>query len=153
MGSRQNLTVIDTNIFVIDLRYQRDKNFRVNREFLNRISKSGLGVTTLINLLELCGILSFNLNLQQLTELFFYFSQHYKVQVVPPPEFKQFFPAIQIEDIFKIITLKVSLGDALFITTIKKYLPLASMVVSWDKEHLAGKIDIEVISPGDFLDK
>ena len=153
MGSWQSLIVIDTNIFVIDLRYPRDKNFGINKEFLNKISRSGLGVTTLVNLLEVCGILSFNLNPQQLTELFFYFSQYYRVQVIPPPEFKQPFPALQIEDIFKTITLRTSLGDALFITTIKKYLPIANTIVSWDKEHLAGKINIEVISPEDFLNK
>jgi len=87
----------------------------------------------------------------QLAELFFYFSHRYKIHVIPPPEFKQYFPTVRIEDIFKTITLRTSLGDALFITVIKNYLPLANTIVSWDKEHLAGKIDIEVISPEDFL--
>lgn len=135
----------------IDLCYQRDKNFGINKEFLNNISKNGLGVTTLINLLELCGILSFNLSSQQLIELFLYFPRHYRISVVPPPELEGHLPRVRIEDVFKIITLRTSFGDALFIATIKKYLPLANTIVSWDKEHLTGKINIEVISPEEFI--
>jgi len=152
MGPRQGLTIIDTNVFVIDLRYRRDKNFDINREFLENMSKSGLGVTTLTNLLELCGILSFNLNGQQLTELFFHFRRRYKICVVPTPQIKQYFPTVRVEDILKIISLKTGLGDALFIATIKNCLPLATTIVSWDKDHLTGRIDIEVVSPKDFLE-
>lgn len=73
--------------------------------------------------------------------------------MVPSPEFDQRFPAFRVENIFKTITLKTSLGDALFIGAIRKFLPLAKAIVSWDKEHLVGKSDIEVISPKDFLER
>ena len=52
-------------LFVIDLRYKRDRNFSVNRTFLERIAHNHTGVTTLFNLLEVCGILSFNLEEKQ----------------------------------------------------------------------------------------
>jgi hypothetical protein len=55
------LTVIDTPVFVIDLRYRRDKNFAANRSFFDRIAQDQGGATTIFNLLEVCGILSFNL--------------------------------------------------------------------------------------------
>ena len=61
--------LIDTNVFVIDLRYPRDRNFGVNRRFLDAIKRERSGITTTINLLELCGILSFNLNQRQLSTL------------------------------------------------------------------------------------
>ena len=151
MGPRQGLTIIDTNVFVIDLRYRRDKNFDINREFLENMSKSGLGVITLTNLLELCGILSFNLNGQELTELFFHFSRRYKICVVPTPQIKQYLPTVRVEDILKIISLKTSLGDVLFIGMIKNCLPLAMTIISWNKEHLTGRIDSEIVSPKDFF--
>ena len=62
MGAKPELILIDTNIFVIDLRYKRDTNYQVNQEFLSTAAQSGNGFTTIVNLLELCGILSFNLN-------------------------------------------------------------------------------------------
>lgn len=89
---------------------------------------------------------------QQLAELFFHFSRRYKICVVPTPQIKQYLPAVRVEDILKIISLKTGLGDVLFIATIKNCLPLATTIVSWDKEHLTGRIDIEVVSPKDFLE-
>ncbi len=66
MDPKQELILIDTNIFVIDLRYKRDVNFKKNQAFLVEIAQSRSGFTTLANLMGLCGILSFNLNPMQL---------------------------------------------------------------------------------------
>ena len=87
MGQKQDLILIDTNVFVIDLRYKRDVNYLANRSFLSLAARRKTGFTTIVNLLELCGILSFNLNERQLTEFWFYFQGKYKVRVVPPPDF------------------------------------------------------------------
>ena len=72
MDKKKCLIFIDTNVFIIDLRYKRDKHFRKNRAFLDFIASSSKGVTSIFNLLEICGILSFNLNRQQLMELFYF---------------------------------------------------------------------------------
>ena len=55
MGPGQELVLIDTNVFVIDLRYHRDPNFNENRRFLEGIELSDRGFTTLVNVFELCG--------------------------------------------------------------------------------------------------
>lgn len=70
MGPKQELVLVDTNIFAIDLRYKRDSNFENNRAFLDLIAEKKNGFTTIVNLLELCGILSFNLNEKQLIVTF-----------------------------------------------------------------------------------
>ena len=69
MGAEQELILIDTNIFVIDLRYKRDTNYKVNQAFLSSVAQNGNGFTTIVNLLELCGILTFYLNRGQLIDL------------------------------------------------------------------------------------
>jgi hypothetical protein len=43
VGPKQDLVLIDTNIFVIELRYKRDTNFEVNRVFLAQIGDKGNG--------------------------------------------------------------------------------------------------------------
>ena len=73
MDATTSLTVIDTTVFIIDLRYKRDRYFAANRAFLDWIAQARNGATTLFNLLEVGGILSFNLNEKQLQELFSYF--------------------------------------------------------------------------------
>ncbi len=104
------LIVIDTSVFVIDLRYKRDKEFPVNRAFLDRAAQSRSAATTIFNLLEVCGILSFNLNERQLRELLHYFPQHYQVEVLPHASLESSLPAFTTGELFNMILKKVSLS-------------------------------------------
>jgi hypothetical protein len=151
VGPKQDLVLIDTNIFVIDLRYKRDTNYEVNRVFLDHIGDKGKGFTTIVNLLELCGILSFNLNEKQLIELWFYFQDRYGVVVLPVPSFETNFPPIEIKQIFDLIRSRISLGDALMISVVNKHLPFVSTMVSWDDIHFENIFPGTVLTPGEYL--
>jgi predicted nucleic acid-binding protein len=143
--------LVDTNIFVIDLRYKRDTNYETNRAFLNYIGEKRNGFTTIVNLLELCGILSFNLNEKQLIELWFYFQDRYGVVVLPVPSFETSFPVIEMREIFDLIKGRTSLGDALMISVAKKHLPFVSTMVSWDDIHFENIFPGAVLTPQKFL--
>ena len=151
MGSKQGLILIDTNIFVIDLRYKRDINFKLNQSFLSAVAQNGIGFTTIVNLLELCGILSFNLNQDQLLDLWTYFQNRYKITVLPEPELQGDFPGIKINRLFGILRKKTSFGDALMITVAEKYLSFISTMVTWDSEHFKDKFAGKVLTPDEFL--
>lgn len=151
MGPQQELVLIDTNIFVIDLRYKRDVFYEKNLEFLAFIAQNGTGFTTTVNLLELCGILSFNLNEKQLLELWFYFQDRYKVNVLPTSTFDTNFPAIGIKEIFDQLKKRTSLGDALVLALTKKHLPFISTMITWDKDHFEGKFSGTVLTPEEFI--
>jgi len=153
MGPEQDLVLVDTNIFVIDLRYKRDTNYKVNRTFLDHIGEKRNGFTTIVNLLELCGILSFNLNEKQLIELWFYFQDRYGVVVLPIPSFETNFPVIEIKEIFDLMKGKTSLGDALMISVAKKHLPFVSGMVSWDDMHFKNIFPGTVLTPEKYLKK
>ena len=120
MGAEQELILIDTNIFVIDLRYKRDTNYRVNQAFLSSVAQNGNGFTTIVNLLELCGILSFNLNGDQLFDLWTYFCDRYMVTVLPEPDLQSDFPDIEIRRLFDMLSKKSSFGDALMMAVAEK---------------------------------
>jgi len=135
VGQKQDLVLVDTNIFVIDLRYKRDTNYKINLAFLDHIGEKRNGFTTIVNLLELGGILSFNLNEKQLFELWFYFQDRYGVVVLPVPSFETKFPVIEIKGIFDLMKHRTSLGDALMISVAKKHLPFVTTMVSWDDLH------------------
>ena len=154
MGSQQELILIDTNIFVIDLRYRRDTNFKVNQAFLSVIAQTGNGFTTIINLLEICGILSFNLNPDQLFDLWTYFRDRYKITVLPEPELQSVFPGIRIKRIFNILCEKASFGDALMISVAEKYLSFVSTLVTWDNnDHFKDKFNGKVLTPAEYMSK
>ena len=135
MDAKQDLVLIDTNIFVIDLRYKRDVYYKTKRRFLDYMAKKRTGFTTIVNLLELCGILSFNLNEKQLNELWFYFQDRYQVSVLPVPSLETNFPTIGIKELFDLLKTKTSLGDALMVSVAKSHLPFISTMVTWDNLH------------------
>ena len=147
------LTVIDTSVFIIDLRYKREKDFAVNRAFLDWIAQDRSGATTLFNILEVCGVLSFNLNERQLQELFFYFPEHFRVEVLPHHDFESLLPALRTGDLFEVISRKASFGDALIIAVIEKYIHGASRFVSWNAQHFIGRLSIPSLTPKKFLEK
>ena len=153
MVAAADLTVIDTPVFVIDLRYKRDKNFAANRSFLDRIAKEQRGATTIFNLLEVCGISSFNLNEKQLKELFHYFPHHYRVEVFPHSTLESPLPALRTGDLFEIISMKTGFGDALIVSAIEKHVPGATRFVSWNAQHFRDRLSIPALTPREFLDR
>ena len=153
MGSKQDLILIDTNIFAIDLRYKRDTNFKLNQSFLSSVAQRGSGFTTIVNLLELCGILSFNLNQDQLLDLWTYFQDRYKITVLPEPDLQSDFPYIKLDRLFAILCKKTSFGDALMISVAEKYLSFVSTLVTWDNEHFKDKFNGNVLTPDECLSR
>lgn len=151
--SRHRASIIDTPVFVIDLRYKRDRNFATNRRFLDRIAQEGYGATTIYNLLEVCGILAFNLNQSQLKELFHYFPKHYHLEVLPHSTFESPLPALKTGDLFDIVSMKTGLGDALIIGAVEQHIPGAARFVSWNARHFRGRFSIPALTPREFLDQ
>lgn len=151
MGPKQDLVLVDTNIFVIDLRYKRDAFYEMNRAFLDQLAEQKNGFTTIVNLLELCGILSFNLNENQLVELWSYFQDRYAVVVLPVPMLKTDFPSIKIKEIFNLLKRRTSLGDALMISVANKHLPFISTMITWDNTHFKNIFNGTVLTPEEFL--
>src|SRR3990167_7038872 len=103
---------IDTDVFVRKLRYPRDQDSEANSRFLERVKDGKIkAATSIFNVLEVCGILSFNLGPDSLIGLYTGFGEHFGVKI--------FFPAdrdgnLQYDyaGIFKNIQTKQSLGDA-----------------------------------------
>lgn len=152
MVKKKELVFIDSNIFVIDLRYKRDPLFSTNRKFIDKVSKDQNGVTSIINLLEVCGILSFNLNKKQLVELYDYFPQHYGINVLPSLDIDMSLPSVQLKKILDVISRKLAFGDALIVSVLETYITLVSYFVTWDHEHFKNNIKVDnVITPEEYL--
>ena len=138
---------IDSDVFVRDLRYPRDKRSAINKRFLEKVKSRKIhGVTSIFNLLEICGILSFNLSEDQLIGLYGDFCNHYKVQV--------FFPSdasgnlqYDIPEIFRHIQKKNSLGDAQVHYIVERFSDQLSQFVSWNANHFEDKIALPVKTP------
>jgi peroxiredoxin len=97
--------------------------------------------------LELCGILSFNLNEKQLTELWSYFQQKYQVAVLPFPSLDVKFPEVEIREIFDMLKTRTSLGDVLMISVDKKHTPFCRTMIFWDNLHFETIFQGPVLTP------
>jgi predicted nucleic acid-binding protein len=142
---------VDSNIFVIDLRYPRDRHRRANQRFLRRLADRGDGATTLVNLLEVAGILSFNLNRRQLRELLVHFPTRYRVRVLPSLGEGASGIDAAVDRLVGIIERRCSLGDALVIEQLEAVAPAGSVFVTWDAHHFDGKLELPVADPTEFL--
>jgi len=144
---------VDTDVFVRKLRYPRDPNSEINAHFLERVKEGVVkGATSIFNVLETCGVMSFNLSSESLVGLYSGFAEHFGVKI--------FFPAdhegnLQYDyvDILKHIRTKQSLGDAHVSYVVEKFASLVSGVVSWNAKDFAGRLPVPVMTPEELLKK
>lgn len=138
---------IDSDIFVRDLRYQRDANIAANQKFLEKVRNRKIkGVTSIFNVLEVCGILSFNLSQDSLLKLYADFTKYYGIQILFPAN-----PNVELQydipKIFQSISQKQGLGDAQISYVINRFASDLSHMVTWDLAHYSGKVAIPVMTP------
>jgi len=143
--------LVDSNVFLIDLRYPRDLLFGVNRRFLERLALEDSGATTLFNLLELAGILSFNLNRQQVLDLLCMFPEQYRIAILPPLDLETNLPRLLLRTLVSRIAGRCAFGDALVMEAIERYAPQGSLFVTWDAKHFAGRTTMQVATPKQAL--
>jgi hypothetical protein len=149
--TKKGIVFLDTNIFTIDLRYQRDLNYRINRGFLEKVRTDRNGKISVFNLLELCGILSFNLNKRQLDNLFHYFSARYSINVFPENYLILETMHFGMRQLFEIISKKLSFANALLLQHIESHFPRISAFITWDADHFKGKSPLQVLTPEAYL--
>jgi hypothetical protein len=141
---------IDSDIFLIDLRYRADKRAERNRAFLNHVRASREGVTTLFNLLEVAGVLSFSLSARQLSELCVHFPAHYGVQVLPSGDFNAALPVLRASEVFEVIRQRAAFGDAMITVLVNRLRASVTSFVSWNARHFEGRIAVPTFTPATF---
>ncbi len=142
---------VDTDVFLIDLRYPRDRRFSANERFLERLRGRGNGVTTSYNLLEVCGVLSFNLNARQLRELYTYFPVRYRVGIAPAHGPNVPLPQVYVSTILRVMERRGSFGDALIVALLRVLRPAPDSVVTWNVDHFLGRVEPPVLTPAEAL--
>lgn len=151
MVKKKELIFIDSNVFIIDLRYKNDPLSPINKRFLDQAA-GGNSATSVINLLEICGVLSFNLNEKQLFDLYTFLPQKYGIDILPYSGINQTLPSIKLKTIMDAISRQAALGDALIISVIEQFIPSVTTFVSWDADYFNGKLAVDlVVTPSDYL--
>ena len=142
---------LDTDLFVRSLRYERDAQQENNRLFLERVrSKKIRAATSLFNVLETCGVLSFNYSTEDLLKLYANFAQLFSVKILATLN-DQGEPRYLPEKIFSQILKKQSLGDAQMSYVVKEFSDKIECLVTWNAKHFRNKVVCPVFTPQEFL--
>ena len=145
---------LDTDIFVLALRYPADRHFQSNRRLLNALQSGDLaGVTSIYNLLEVCGVLSFNLAPEELADLYAGLADRYSVRVVFPAG-RDGSVCFSVTSVFRQIAKKMSFGDALIANLIEIDEEIRlGVFLSWNAKHFAGRLGVEAMTPQQFMSR
>ncbi len=139
------MDLLDSDIFVLDLRYPTDPRQAINKRLLQ--SRETERATTIFNILEVCGVLSFNLSSEALLKLYTEFGRRYHVITLFPPE------TIGLLDMFSEtfdkIALKMTYGDAQILWLAEQH-PEIDRLVSWNTKDFQGRTHLDVITPEEW---
>lgn len=146
------MVFLDSNIFIIDRFFTRDKNYPANKQLLEQLRK--LQINTALpyyTLLEICGITSFNLSCEEQERWLYSFQEVYPVDILDPHNSGQ--GELNIADYLLSLTpyilKKMTVGDAIFLREAE--LCNSTAIVTWNKKHFLGRTDIQVFSPDEYL--
>ena len=144
------MDLLDSDIFVLDLRFPNDPRYSTNKLFLE--AREVQRATTIYNLLEVCGILSFNLSQEALLTLYSDFSRHYALSILFPPlqDFKSL--SALISGTFEKIAQKMTYGDAQILWTTEQH-PRIDRLISWNAKDFIGRTPLRVITPQEWAEQ
>jgi len=142
---------VDSNLFVIDLRYRADVHYRANRRALDRLQRDGTGMTGLVNLLEVCGVLSFNLSAEALHALYIHFPSRYGVAVVPGGGYDTRLLAATAGELLARMEKRMALKDAEIAIAVEQHAASVSAFLSWNATHFEGKLPVPAMTPIEWL--
>ncbi len=141
---------VDTDIFVRHLRYERDQNYFSNEQFIHLLkSKKINSATSIYNVLETLGVLSFNTSSDVLKEMYENFCSNYQIKVLAKMSASGDW-VYSLEEVFRCISQKQSLGDAFVSSIVEGFSHQLSAFVSWNAKHFKA-LSVPVMTPKEFL--
>ena len=144
--------LLDADVLLIDLRYPNDVRFGTNRRVLDRLRTEGFAVgITAQALLEIVGVLSFNVAASRIVPWADLICVQYGLGVVPDPQSHPDFAGCTFREIVSRMSSRMALGDAVQAIQIERHTPTADCLLSWNAKHFADKLAVPVQTPADWL--
>ena len=146
---------IDTDVLWLAFAFHQDDRQAANSAFLEQV-QAAQPATTIYNVLELLGKLSFNLSPERLDEWRSWLVDAYQLLVIWPtnPELTTASPTFQ-EEIFerpyqKMRTVKMPFMDALILNLAERT-PNVTQFVTWNARHFQGKSTLPILTPEEYI--
>ena len=146
------MILIDSNVLLVDFRYNNDPNFARNRQALAALATTGipLAVPTQV-VIEMVGVLSFGTPAADVLKLWPTIQSRYNLQVVPDPAVVPDHCGCTPDEILAEMIHKRHSGDAVIAAQIAKYASGATAFLTWNLKHFRGNLVIPVLTPEEWL--
>lgn len=149
------MVVIDSDVLLLAFAYPHDERQKVNQKFLEAV-QTAQPATTIYNVMEVLGQLSFNLSEEQLEGWQDWLVNAYNLTVIWDADSKEKIdPETWREIIYerpfqKMRSVRMAFMDALIIST-TEHAPDVDCFVTWNAKHFKAKTDLTVLTPEEYL--
>jgi len=149
------MIAIDTDVLLLAFAFQRDQRQTVNENFLSRV-QTDLPATTIYNLMELLGKLSFNLSPERLSAWPLWLIDAYQLTIIWPfaPDeavgFAGFRDEIFSRPFARMRAVKMPFMDSLILNLVDRT-PGVTAFITWNARHFQKKSTVSIMTPADYL--
>jgi len=148
------VVIIDTDILLTEFRYQRDRKYHINKQFLSIIRTTG-GATTVYTLMEFLGSISFNVNSSRLAKWRSWLRDAYNLVIIWPEargiDADSFVHTLIFEHPFeRMCSTPIAFVDSL-ILDLAEQVEEAETLVTWNAKHFVGRTSLVVKTPEEYL--
>jgi hypothetical protein len=150
------MVIIDTDVFLLEFAFHRDARYEINADFL-KIVRNQKPATTIYNLMEILGQLSFNLSPERLNRWHLWLQEAYGLAVIWPESGDRdgrrfFYDEVYRQPLAKMQASRMAFLDALVIGLAERT-PDAESFITWNAKHFRSKTPLPVLTPPEFLAK
>jgi hypothetical protein len=118
----------------------------------NGVVEPGVPVlTSLLNLLEVCGILGFNLSAPALGAMYMHFERRYGVTIVPGGGELARLPAPTAGELLVKVEQRMALKNAEIALVVEQHAATISAFLSWNARHFTGRLPVPALTPRQWL--
>ena len=149
------MVVIDSDVLVLAFSYPNDDRQKANQKFLE-VVQTAQPATTIYNVMEVLGQLSFNLSAEHLADWQNWFINAYNLNIIWDTNSKeQIEPETWREIIYerpfqKMQTVRMAFMDALILSA-AEHTPDVECFVTWNAKHFKGKTTLAVLTPEEYI--
>ena len=149
------MVVIDSDVLVLAFSYPNDERQKVNQKFLE-VVQTAQPATTIYNVMEVLGQLSFNLSEEQLEGWQDWLVNAYNLTIIWDVDSKEKIDSETWREIVyerpfqKMRSVRMAFMDALIILA-SEHAPDVECFITWNAKHFKGKTNLRVLTPEEYL--
>lgn len=151
------MVVIDSDVLLLAFAYPNDDRQKMNQKFLE-VVQTAQPATTIYNVMETLGQLSFNLSAEQLDGWQDWLVNAHNLTVIWDTDSKERVDHETWREIIyerpfqKMQTARMAFMDALILSS-AEHTPDVEFFVTWNAKHFKGKTSLTVLTPEEYLSR